>query len=334
MIKAPYLLFIGNAPDLLAAKVANGIAQWRRDKVIGQWRFPECSIDLNVGDISIDDAIAKGAKTLVIGVANRGGVIDQSWLPILCEALEKGLDLACGLHQQLQSIDVLVEKAAKYGRSLHDVRVGRHDYPIAKGTSRKGKRVVMVGTDCSVGKMYTALALEMAFKKRGLSASFKATGQTGILIEGSGVPADAVISDFLAGSIEQLTPETDDNHWDFVEGQGSLCHPSFSGVTLGLLHGAMPTHMVMCHEPNREHMRGLPGRPLPKMDDAIKIFNTAASIVNPKAKVSAICVNSSSMDDAKAKDYLKMLEDMHDMPATDPVRFSLDKIVDLLIKNS
>ena len=149
------------------------------------------------------------------------------------------------------------------GRTLHDVRVPTVAYPIANGVKRSGKRVLAVGTDCSVGKMYTALALDAAMQERGMKSSFRATGQTGILITGAGVPLDAVIADFMAGAIEYLTPDNDDDHWDIIEGQGSLFHVSYSGVTLALIHGGQPDALILCHEPTRTHMRGLPGYKLP-----------------------------------------------------------------------
>lgn len=332
MITSPYLLFIGNAPDLLAAKVANGIADWRRDKAVGQLRLAACHIDLGLPDMDIKHAVAAGCKTLVIGVANRGGVIDDAWLDLLHEALDNGLDIAAGLHQQLNHIDSLKEKADQLGRKLHDVRVGRHDYPIAQAIRRKGNRVLMVGTDCSVGKMYSALALEREFKRRGISSAFKATGQTGILIEGNGVPADAVISDFLAGAIEQLTPTMSDHHWDFIEGQGSLFHPSFSGVSMGLLHGAMPTAMVMCHEVNRAHMRGLAHQNLPDMRAAIDLHHRAVDVIMPNTRIKGICINTSSLNDSDARDYLRECEDKHQIPTNDPVRYGVDNICDFLLK--
>ncbi|HBB85843.1 MAG TPA: DUF1611 domain-containing protein, partial [Sulfitobacter sp.] len=163
-----------------------------------------------------------GAETLVIGVANRGGKISAAWKEVLIEALNMGFDIASGLHNLLRNEADLVAAAEANGTTLHDVRVPSVEYPIADGKKRSGKRVLAVGTDCSVGKMYTALALDEAMREKGMKSTFRATGQTGILITGEGVPLDAVIADFMAGSVEYLTPDNDDDHWDIIEGQGSL----------------------------------------------------------------------------------------------------------------
>ena len=207
LIETPYLLFLGDAPDALAAKVAQGIRDWRPDNAVGQFRMEGCKADMKLPDMTLAEAKAAGAKTLVIGVANRGGVISQAWKKVLIEALEEGFDLASGLHNLLTDEPDLKAVAEATGRALHDVRVPAVDYPIANGVKRTGKRVLAVGTDCSVGKMYTSLAMDREMKARGLNSSFRATGQTGILITGDGVPLDAVVADFMAGAVEYLTPE-------------------------------------------------------------------------------------------------------------------------------
>ncbi len=212
MIETPYLLFLGDAPDQLAAKVAQGIKDWRPENAVGQFRMEGCGADVGLTDMTLAEAKAAGAKTLVIGVANRGGVISQAWKDVLTQALIEGFDLASGLHNLLRDEADLVAVAESHGRALHDVRVPEVDYPIANGKKRSGKRVLAVGTDCSVGKMYTALALDQAMQKRGMKSTFRATGQTGILITGDGVPLDAVIADFMAGAVEWLTPDNDDDH--------------------------------------------------------------------------------------------------------------------------
>ncbi|MCB1408516.1 MAG: DUF1611 domain-containing protein, partial [Rhodobacteraceae bacterium] len=232
MIETPYLLFLGDAPDQLAAKVAQGIKDWRPEYAVGQLRLEGCRADMGVPDMTLAEAKAAGVKTLVIGVANRGGIISQTWKKVLVEALEEGFDLASGLHNLLRDEADLAAVAQATGRTLHDVRIPAVKYPIANGVKRTGKRMLAVGTDCSVGKMYTALCMEKEMRERGMKATFRATGQTGILITGGGVPLDAVIADFMAGSIEYLTPDNDADHWDLIEGQGSLFHVSYSGVTL------------------------------------------------------------------------------------------------------
>jgi uncharacterized NAD-dependent epimerase/dehydratase family protein len=226
MINTPYLLFLGDAPDALAAKVAQGIRDWRPEFCVGQHRMTGCKADMGLTDMTLAKARSAGAKTLVIGVANRGGTISQDWKKVLVQALESGFDLASGLHNLLCDEPDLVAAAKANGRALHDVRVPSVDYPIANGIKRQGKRCLAVGTDCSVGKMYTAMCMEREMRDRGMNATFRATGQTGILITGNGVPLDAVIADFMAGSVEYLTPDNDVDHWDLIEGQGSLFHVS------------------------------------------------------------------------------------------------------------
>ncbi|WP_099866217.1 N-acetyltransferase DgcN [Pararhizobium haloflavum] len=330
MIPTPYLLFLGDAADPLAAKVAQGIRDWRPDYAVGQLRLEGCKADLKLKDMTIDEAVAAGVKTMVVGVANRGGVISKSWLSVLSEALEAGLDLASGLHNLLRDEPELVRLAEKHGRTLHDVRVPTVKYPIANGEKRTGKRCLAVGTDCSVGKMYTALAMERAMAKQGMKATFRATGQTGILITGEGVPLDAVIADFMAGSIEWLTPDNDDDHLDIIEGQGSLFHPSFSGVTLALIHGGAPDALVLCHEPTRTHMRGLPGYSLPSLEDLHDTALAMARIVNPACRVTGISVNTAALDDDEAHTLVKDIEARMNLPTVDPYRHGAERLVEAL----
>lgn len=330
MIATPYLLFLGDAPDQLAAKVAQGIKDWRPENAVGQFRLPGCGADLGLKDLSLQEAFDAGAKTLVIGVANRGGVISAAWKKVLIEALELGFDLASGLHNLLRDEPDLVKAAAGNGRALHDVRVPSVDYPIANGKKRRGKRCLAVGTDCSVGKMYTAMAMDHLMRARGMKSTFRATGQTGILITGDGVPLDAVIADFMAGSIEYLTPDNDEDHWDLIEGQGSLFHVSYSGVTMALIHGGQPDALILCHEPTREHMRGLPDYQQPALDDLRDMALALAKVANPACQVVAISVNTQHMEDAAAKAYLSELESQLDLPATDPFRYGAEKLVDAL----
>ncbi len=331
MIKTPYLLFLGDAPDALAAKVARGIRDWRPEFCLGQIRLPGCAADMGVPDMTLAEARTAGAQTLVIGVANRGGVISPAWKKVLVQALEEGFDLASGLHNLLRDEPDLRAVAEATGQQLHDVRVPSVDYPIANGERRRGKRVLAVGTDCSVGKMYTALCLEKEMRARGMKASFRATGQTGILITGDGVPLDAVVADFMAGSIEWLTPDNDDDHWDIIEGQGSLFHVSYSGVSMALIHGGQPDALILCHEPTRTHMRGLPGYALPALEDVRDTALMMARVANPAATVTGVSVNTQGIaDEAEARAYLAEVEARLGLPAVDPYRFGAGKLVDAL----
>ena len=332
MISTPYILFLGDAPDQLAAKVAQGIKDWRPDNVAGQLRLPECGADLRLPDLTLDQAQEARVKTLVIGVANRGGVISGTWKKVLIEALEKGFDLASGLHNLLRDEVDLVDAAKANGRKLHDVRVPSVQYPIANGEKRSGKRCLAVGTDCSVGKMYTALAMDKVMRARNIKSTFRATGQTGILITGNGVPLDAVVADFMAGSVEFLTPDNDDDHWDLIEGQGSLFHVSYSGVTMALIHGGQPDALILCHEPTREHMRGLPSYALPKLKQLRDMVLPIAQIANPSCKIVGISINTQHMAENVAKAYLDDLENRLGLPTTDPFRYGGELLVDALDK--
>lgn len=330
MIQTPYLLFLGDAPDQLAAKVAQGIKDWRPENAVGQLRLESCGATVGLKDLTLAEAKAAGAKTLVIGVANRGGIISAAWKKILIEALEMGFDIASGLHNLLRDENDLVAAAHLHGRSLFDVRIPSVAYPIANGKKRTGKRCLAVGTDCSVGKMYTGLAMDTEMQKRGLKSTFRPTGQTGILITGGGVPLDAVIADFMAGAVEYLTPDNDADHWDHIEGQGSLYHVSYSGVTMALIHGGQPDALVLCHEPTRTLMRGLPDYQQPSLADLRDLSLQLAQIANPHCKVTGISVNTQHIPAGKFESYLAKVEAEMGLPAVDPFRQGAARLVDAL----
>lgn len=330
MIPTPYLLFLGDAPDMLAAKVAIGIRDWRPEHAVGQLSLPGGSADLGLTEMTLEEARAAGAKTLVIGVANRGGTIADSWRAVLLEALSAGFDLASGLHHLLRDEPELVAAAERHGRTLHDVRVPPRRYPIADGKPRAGRRCLAVGTDCSVGKMYTAMAMEAEMRRRGMKATFRATGQTGILITGEGVPLDAVVADFMAGAVEWLTPENDPDHWDLIEGQGSIYHPSYSGVTMALLHGGAPDALILAHEPTRTHMRGLPHYDLPEIEDLRDLSLELAQRVNRGCAVVGAAVNTQHQDEDEARRTCEELEAELGLPTVDPIRHGAGRLVDAL----
>lgn len=329
-IQHPYLMFLGDAADQLAAKTAQGIVHWRPEWCVGQLRLDGCKADLKLPDMSIEQAAKAGVRTVIVGVANRGGILPDHWLDMLVKALDLGMDLASGLHKRLKDFPRLVEAAKRNGRQLFDVRHPSQDFAVASGVKRSGKRLLAVGTDCSVGKMYTTLALEKEMRKRGMKADFRATGQTGIFIAGSGVSIDAVVADFISGAVEWLSPANDDDHWDLVEGQGSLFHASFAGVSLGLLHGAQADALVMCHEPTRQHMRGLPTYRLPDIATCMAANLEAGRLTNPAVKFVGISINTANMDAAAAERCLKETADKHGLPAVDPFRTGVGPIVDRL----
>jgi uncharacterized NAD-dependent epimerase/dehydratase family protein len=280
--------------------------------------------------MSLEEAAEAGVKTLVVGVANRGGIISDVWTQTLVHAMELGMDIGSGLHNRLRDTIAISDAAEQHSRSLFDVRHPTRHFKIGDGKPRTGKRLLAVGTDCSLGKMYTTLALWKALQARGANVDFRATGQTGIFIAGDGVSVDAIVSDFISGAVEELAPANDPDHWDLIEGQGSLFHPSYAGVSMGLLHGSQASHLVMCHEPNREHMRGIPHQSLPSLEDCIALNESCARLTAPEAKVVALAFNTSKMSDQEAEGCMKSHADKFGMPCVDPVRTGVDAIVDIL----
>jgi uncharacterized NAD-dependent epimerase/dehydratase family protein len=326
-IDPPYVLFLGDVADDLAAKTAKGIVDWRREWCLGQVRLPGCKTDAGVPDLTMGEAVERGARTMIIGVVNAGGVLPGHWIDALVRALELGLDLASGLHVRLGSIPQLADAAKRCGRKLFDVRIPSQSFATGKGTKRPGKRLLSVGTDCSVGKKYAALAMERELRARGIKASFRATGQTGIFIAGGGVAVDAVVSDFIAGAAEYISPANDPDHWDIVEGQGSLFHPSFAGVTLGLLHGSQPDAFICCHEPTRTTMRGV-ATPLPTIKQVIDMTVALGRLTNPAIQCVGLAINTERLTDDAAHQELARLADAHNLPAVDPIRTGMAPIAD------
>ncbi|HRN52417.1 MAG TPA: DUF1611 domain-containing protein [Gemmatimonadaceae bacterium] len=325
-IAQPYLLFIGDVPDALAAKTAQGIVDWRPEWCLGQLRYPGCKADLGIKDLGVADARAAGARTLIVGAANAGGILPEHWVATIVEALDAGMDVASGLHVRLGSVPAIAEAAERNGRQLFDVRHSTQRFDTGKGTKRSGLRLLTVGTDCSVGKKYTALALEKAMRAQGFDADFRATGQTGVFISGRGVAIDAVVADFISGAVEWISPDAAPGHWDLIEGQGSIFHPSFAGVSLGLLHGAQPDAFVVCHEPTRQTMRGVK-HPLPSIQDVIDLTVRCGQLTNPLIRCVGIAVNTEALGESEARDYLAQLGNAHGLPACDPVRFGVEGIV-------
>jgi uncharacterized NAD-dependent epimerase/dehydratase family protein len=272
-----------------------------------------------------------GARTLVLGVANAGGTLDRQLVDDAAAALEAGLNVASGLHRRLRDEPRLARLAEERGLRLFDVRNPPADLRVGTGYPRTGHRLLTVGTDCSVGKMYTTLALTQSLRNRGIAADFRATGQTGILIAGSGVAVDAVVADFISGAIEQLAPARHDDGWDLIEGQGSLFHPSFAGVSTGLLHGAQPEAIVLCHDPSREHMRGIPGRPLPGLKECLAENLRVARVTSTNVRAVGVCLNTSAMDGGAAQRLCRSTEDLLGLPCTDPIAFGVEAVIDELL---
>ena len=332
MIPHPYLLYLGDSTDELSAKTSRGVAVWRPELCIGEYRGPDCTITLGLPHLGFAQGAARGAKTLIIGVANAGGVMGARTVVDAIAALDAGLNVASGLHDRLSAHPGICAAAAAAGRQLFDVRAPPPHLDVGKGTRRAGRRLLTVGTDCSVGKMYTTLALERELRARGMAADFRATGQTGIFITGAGVPIDAVVADFIAGAAEWISPARDDDGWDLIEGQGSLFHPSFAGVSLGLLHGAQPDALVLCDEPGRRHMRGIAGRPLPDLETCLAANLEAARLTSPDVIAVGVALNTSRLDRDAAARACAAAEDRLGLPCEDPMMTGVGRITDRLLQ--
>ncbi|NKB59420.1 MAG: DUF1611 domain-containing protein [Alphaproteobacteria bacterium] len=329
-IAHPYLMFLGDAADQLAAKTANGVAKWRPEWCLGQLRFEGCQADIGLPDMTLEDAAAAGAKTLIVGVVNQGGYLPETWISTLDKALDLGMDIASGLHMRLSDLPGIAEKAERLGRQLYDARHPTRDFATGKGRRRSGKRLLTVGTDVSVGKMFTSLAIEKEMKARGMKADFRATGQTGIFIAGDGVSVDAVVADFISGATEWLSPDNDADHWDIIEGQGSLYHAAYAGVTLGLLHGSQPDVIVLCHEPTRPHMRGTPDIPMPDLQAVIDANIASGRLTNPDIRCIGVSVNTSALAEDEADRLLRDIEAKLGLPCVDAFRHGAARLVDAL----
>ncbi|RYD64524.1 MAG: DUF1611 domain-containing protein, partial [Sphingomonadales bacterium] len=288
----PYLLFLGDTTEPGFAKTAFGLRDWAPERCIGEYALPEADVTTGLPPMTPAEAQARGARAMVIGVANPGGVIPESWRAALLDALEAGLDIVSGMHARLSDIPGLAHVAERLNRRLIDVRVPPASIPVGTGRKRSGKRLLTVGTDCALGKKYTALALWRAFEVRGIATDFRATGQTGVMIAGGGVPMDAVVSDFEAGAAEMLSPDAAPDHWDVIEGQGALTHPAYAAVSLGLLHGSQPDVFVVCHDPARTMVLGLDNYPLPSVEDVIDLTIRLGSRTNQAIRCGGVSFNT------------------------------------------
>jgi uncharacterized NAD-dependent epimerase/dehydratase family protein len=316
----PYLLFLGDVAEPAYAKTAFGLRDWAGERCVGEFACSGAKVSTGLRFLAPEQARAAGAKAMVIGVANPGGRIPAAWVPSLLQALEAGLDLIGGMHARLTDIDLLRGAAARLGRRLVDVRQPPPGIPIANGRPRSGKRMLTVGTDCALGKKYTALALARALREQGIDADFRATGQTGILIAGQGMPMDAVISDFAAGAAEMLSPHADAQHWDVIEGQGSLFHPAYAGVSLALLHGSQPDVIVVCHEHGRERVLGYPDYRLPSIEDTIDLALRLGCRTNPGIRCAGVSLNTAMLDEAEAASLIAAESRRLGCPVADPMR--------------
>jgi uncharacterized NAD-dependent epimerase/dehydratase family protein len=326
----PYLLFLGDTVEASYAKTAFGLRDWVPEQCVGEFACAGATVTTGLPALTPAQAFAKGARGLVIGVANSGGFIPDNWIPALVDALQAGLDIVSGMHTRLAEVQALKIAAEKFGRQLIDVRQPPSGIPVATGRKRTGKRLLTIGTDCALGKKYTALALTREFVRRGVAADFRATGQTGILIAGSGIPIDAVVADFAAGAAEVLSPDAAENHWDIIEGQGALLHPAYSGVSLALLHGSQPDVIVVCHEPGRKCLVGHSDYEVPAVEQIADLALRLGRRTNPNVRCAGVSLNTSEMDAPTAERLLETESERLKMPVADPMRGGamLERLVD------
>ncbi len=282
---------------------------------------------------SMREGLALGPTAVLIGIAPQGGRLPDEWRGWLAEALDHGCDLWSGLHTFLSDDPILAAKAAARGRKILDLRKPPADLPIASGLAKEVEPLVVltVGTDCNVGKMTAQLQLARMLNERGLRTRFVATGQTGIMIEGWGIAVDAVVADFIAGAAERLVLEgSRDADVVLVEGQGSINHPGYSGVTLGLLHGSCPDALILCHQASREYIgdyRQAAWLRIPPLSEYIRLYETIGSAVHP-TKVIAISLNTYDLTETDARQACESAARETGLPVTDPVRFGATPLVD------
>ncbi|MBV9696189.1 MAG: DUF1611 domain-containing protein [Gammaproteobacteria bacterium] len=329
-LRKPYLLYLGDARLKSDCKTAFGLRDWSRADVLGEWSHPDGRVTLGLPRLSPAQAAAQGAGSVVIGVAPTGGQLPAHWQDDLEGALAAGLDVVSGLHTRLRDLPRLRAAAEKAGVRLIDVRHPTQEFAVASGRKRSGRRVLTVGTDCALGKKYTALALTRALAAAGVPATFRATGQTGILIAGSGIAVDAVVADFIAGAAETLSPDASPEHWDVIEGQGSLYHPAYAAVTVGLLHGSQPDAIVLCHDPGRTHIEEYPDYPIPDLALVIDAYLRLGRLTNPAIRCVGLSINSSALTEPEWDAYRARLARELALPVCDPLRGGVAALVDAL----
>jgi uncharacterized NAD-dependent epimerase/dehydratase family protein len=337
-----YLILADGDFGPMTSKTANSVIRYLPERVVGVLDRQEAG--RAVADVlgfggripvvpSMTEGLRLGPTAVLIGIAPQGGRLPAEWRAWLLEAVDAGCDIWSGLHTFLADDPELVARAQARGVRLQDLRKSPADLPIASGLAKAVEAYVVlaVGTDCNVGKMTAQLQLVRGLRERGLRTRFVATGQTGIMIEGWGIAVDAVVSDFVAGAAERLVLEgAKEADVVLVEGQGSINHPGYSAVTLGLLHGSCPDGMILCHQASREYLgdyRRTSEFRIPPLDQYVRWYEDLAAAVHP-ARVVGISMNTYDLDAAAAQDACASAEDMTGLPCTDPVRFDPAPLLD------
>jgi uncharacterized NAD-dependent epimerase/dehydratase family protein len=330
------ILAEGKSGDPHYGKTARGVLAYGRDPVVAILDSERAGETHDVIPIvaSINDALCFGPTTALVGVATQGGRFPPAWRELLKSCIAKGLDLENGLHEFISDDAELTALAARHGVELRDLRKPPPDLNVPTGANLElpAKIVLTVGSDCAIGKMTVSVELDREARRRGLASEFVPTGQTGIAIAGWGIAVDAVVSDFLAGAAERLVVEGARRGGEllWVEGQGSIIHPAYSGVTLGLVHGSVPHAFVLCHQPGTHEVEGYPGHPLPSLRELVELHERIALPVRP-ARVAALALNTCELGDEEARLAIAAAEEETRLPADDPVRFGAAKLVDAVL---
>jgi len=321
------------------AKTATGVLRYSDDDIVAVLDRTRAGDQVSdhlsdVQDAPIVDemADAPACDALLIGIAPIGGGFDESWRPDVRAAIERGCDVIAGLHYPLNEDEAFAQLAAEHDVELRDVREPPTDLTVADGTAGDvdARVVLTVGTDCSSGKMTSSFELRDAARERGLDAAVVPTGQTGIMISGWGIAIDRVIADFAAGTTERLVEQAGDNDVIFVEGQGALAHPAYSGVTASILHGAQPDSLVLCHVAGRETVGGYDAFTLPDPGEYARLYESVAAPVSP-ATVDAGMLNTRGLSETDASEALTAYERTIDAPATDPIREDAADVLDAVL---
>lgn len=318
-LEAPYLLFLGDAARAQDAATAAALARWRPEECVGQLRYANARVDCGLPDMDIGQARRAGARSLVIGVTTPDGTLKTDWESTLVDALAAGLDVVGGPHTPLESIPRLANAAYRSGSRLVDLRRLPEELAVADGRPRSGRRLLTVGTQRDAGPLDTALALHQALRQGGVDARFRASSPTGMLIAGRGVALDSVPAEYLAGVAEQLCPANDPDHWDIVEGQGSLLHPASAAITLGLMHGVRPDALVLCHQAGRTRLDGWPGGAIPPLSECIERHLQAAKPSSPAAHFIGIALDTTGLAGDARRAALAAVENETNLPCADPL---------------
>lgn len=337
MAEKRYLILAeGFSGDPHYGKTARGVIRYRRQDVVAvldSSRAGEVQDGLPVV-ATVDEALCFGPDTALVGVATQGGRFPPAWRELLRACIAKGLDLENGLHEFLGDDAELVELARRQGVELRDLRRPPPDLSVPTGENLElpGRTVLTVGSDCAIGKKTVALELDLEARRRGMESRFVPTGQTGIAIAGWGIAVDAVVADFIAGAAERLVVEGSrrGGHLLFVEGQGSLVHPAYSGVTLGLVHGSAPHAFVLCHLAGATEIEGYPGHALPSLRELVALHE-AVALRARRARVEVIALNTRDLDETAAGEAIAAAASETGLPADDPVRFGAGRLLDALI---